>query len=123
MMEARSEDAVRKYPKKVPVGEAQAKWEALQPRKDGTGSASGYTELGKRKASDVGMDGATDTGRANSGSREEVIVIDSDTESGGRSADAGVGAAAGGVNGIGNGEVADADQPLPSTEDTESDAS
>ena len=32
MMEVSSQDAASKYPKKVPVAAAQAKWEQLQPR-------------------------------------------------------------------------------------------
>jgi hypothetical protein len=104
MMEVSSEDASRKF-KKVPIGAAQAKWESLQPNNRESSGNGG----GKRKASDAGMAGSPITAEAESNSRQEPIEIDSSSESEG-------------VEGGGAtiGQVPDADKPLPSTEDTES---
>ena len=117
-MEVNSEDASKKYPKKVPVGAAQAKWESLQPKKTNDESDGN----GKHKALDATMTAVPTAARAGSNSRQELIEIDSSSGSeavelptGGEKPAAVVGASKGG-----NGEVADADKPLPSTEDTES---
>ena len=117
-MEVNSEDASKKYPKKVPIGAAQAKWESLQPKKTNDESNAN----GKRKVLDAAMTDIPTTARAGSNSRQEPIEIDSSSGSevvelpvGGEKPVVAVGASNGG-----NGEVVDADKPLPSTEDTES---
>jgi hypothetical protein len=118
MLEVNSEDASKKYPKKVPVGAAQAKWESLQPKKTNDESNGN----GKRNALDATMTDVPTAARAGSNSRQDPIEINSSSESeavelptGGEKPAVVVGATNGG-----NEEVADADKPLPSTEDTES---
>jgi len=136
-MKVSSEDAAKKYPKKVPVGAAQAQWESLQPRKNrGDAETSGN---GKRKAEEAMTNVPTPTAptiggvRPRPNFRQEPIEIDSSSDSeaielpvsngkGKGAAVVGGGAtnSESGNGGFGGDGVADADKPLPSTEDTES---
>ena len=147
MMEVNSEDAAKKLPKKVPIAAAQAKWESLQPKKNGEIK---LTTNSKRKASDAQVADATSSaataGAGDAGQlsgvrpgpyfRREPIEIESSSDSEavqlplgagkGKGKEAAVGGATnGGSVGLRGDEatdgVVDADKPLPSTEDTESD--
>ena len=139
-MEVSSKDVTKKFPKRVPVAAAQAKWESLQPKKNGEIKLATNS---KRKASDAqAADAPAIAIAAGVGSvrpgpyRQEPIEIESSSDSEAVQLPAGAGkengkeATVGGAANGGSVELGDiaadgaaeADKPLPSTEDTESDA-
>jgi hypothetical protein len=118
MMQVRAEDAGSKFPKKVPVAAAQAKWEQLQPnknRKPGDhGESAGQSAEEDTPMTDAPATRAT-TAAAGSDSRREAITIDSSSDSEDIQPRKSGSAVAG--------NEINADKLLPSAESTESEGS